>query len=57
MTALKHSGLTIACAASVAAMVFLGNTWILRAASLVQSPALIAMSIFVSGIVALLECR
>jgi hypothetical protein len=60
MTVLKHSGLAIACAASLAVLVtivLLSSVWALRGASLVQSPVLIAMSVFASAIIALIEFR
>ena len=56
----KHGGLAIACTASVvlsALTLFLCSAWLLGSASLVQSPALIAASVLVSGIIALTEFR
>jgi hypothetical protein len=57
---LKHSAITVACAASVALsslMLFLCSAWLLNSASLVQSLALIGMSALGSGLIALMEFR
>ena len=62
MRVLKHGGMAVACAVSVALsslMLFLCSAWLLSSASLVQSLALTAMSVLGSGVVALVElhCR
>jgi len=60
MRALKHDGIAVACAASVALSVvtlLLGSAWLLSGASLIPSLALTAMSVLGSGIVASIECR
>ena len=52
MRALKHDGIAVACAASVALSVvtlLLGSAWLLSGASLIPSLALTAMSVLGSG--------
>jgi hypothetical protein len=60
MRALKHDGIAVACAASVALSVvtlLLCSAWLLSGASLVPSLALTAMSVLGSGIIASIESR
>jgi hypothetical protein len=60
MRVLKPGGMAVACAASAVLPVltlFLGSAWLLSNASLVQSLTLIAMSVFGSGVIALVEFR
>lgn len=60
MRALKHDGIAVACAASVALSVvtlLLGSAWLLIGASLVPSLALTAMSVLGSGVIASIESR
>jgi hypothetical protein len=60
MRVLKHGGMVVACTASVALSVltlFLCSTWLLSGTSLVQSLPLIAMSVFGSAVVALIEFK
>jgi len=60
MRVFKHVAEAVACAASVALaslMLILCGAWLWNSASLVQSLALIAMSVLGSGVVALMEFR
>jgi hypothetical protein len=60
MKAINYGTVAVACAASVALasfMLFLCSVWLLGSASLVQSLALIGMSMSGSGLIALTECK
>jgi len=60
MKELKHGEMAVACAASVALAslaLFVCSVWLLSSASLIESLALTAMSVWGSGVIALMEFR